>query len=78
MTSLTTILGMVPLGFFPGAGTEMIQPIGQTIVGGLSASTAITLVVTPIVYTLVNREHRGVGDRSAVVTVDGSEREVAG
>ncbi|WP_037572073.1 efflux RND transporter permease subunit [Spirochaeta cellobiosiphila] len=58
MTSLTTILGMVPMGFFPGSGTEMIQPIGQTIVGGLTGSTFITLFVTPIIYTLVNRDKK--------------------
>ena len=58
MTSLTTILGMVPMGFFPGDGTEMIQPIGQTIVGGLAGSTFITLFVTPVVYSLVNRDKK--------------------
>lgn len=58
MTSFTTILGMVPLGFFPGEGTEMVRPIGQTIVGGLAASTFITLFVTPIMYTIVNRDRK--------------------
>ncbi len=58
MTSLTTILSMVPMGFFPGEGTDMIQPIGQTIVGGLTSSTLITLFITPVVYTLVNREKK--------------------
>jgi len=58
MTSLTTILGMVPLGFFPGEGTEMIRPIGQTIVGGLTGATIITLFVTPIVYSLVQEEYQ--------------------
>ena len=58
MTSLTTILGMVPLGFFAAEGTETIQTIGQTIVGGLVASTFLTLFVTPVVYSLVNRDKK--------------------
>lgn len=58
MTSLTTILGMVPLGFFASEGTESIQAIGQTIVGGLIASTFLTLFVTPIIYSLVNKDKK--------------------
>ncbi|MDC7219452.1 MAG: efflux RND transporter permease subunit [Spirochaetales bacterium] len=55
MTSLTTILGMVPMAFFPGEGAEQIQPIGQTMVGGLISSTFMTLFVVPVVYYLLNR-----------------------
>ncbi|WP_020612100.1 efflux RND transporter permease subunit [Sediminispirochaeta bajacaliforniensis] len=58
MTSLTTILGMVPMGFFGSEGTESIQAIGQTIVGGLVASTFLTLFVTPVVYSLINRDRK--------------------
>ena len=54
MTSLTTILGMVPLAFFPGEGAETMQPIGKTIVGGLAASSIMTLFVTPVMYSLLN------------------------
>ncbi|MDR2808294.1 MAG: efflux RND transporter permease subunit [Spirochaetaceae bacterium] len=54
MTSLTTILGMAPIAFFPGAGAETIQPIGKTFVGGLSVSSIMTLFVTPIMYSLLN------------------------
>ncbi|MDR2070999.1 MAG: efflux RND transporter permease subunit, partial [Treponema sp.] len=43
MTSFTTILGMVPIAFFPGAGADTIQPIGKTFVGGLTVSSIMTL-----------------------------------
>jgi hydrophobic/amphiphilic exporter-1 (mainly G- bacteria), HAE1 family len=55
MTSLTTILGMVPMAFFPGEGAEQIQPIGQTMVGGLLSSTFMTLFVVPTMYYLLNK-----------------------
>lgn len=50
MTSLTTILGMVPMAFFPGEGSELVQPIGLTVVGGMSVSTILTLFIVPVVY----------------------------
>ncbi|MDR1948088.1 MAG: efflux RND transporter permease subunit [Spirochaetaceae bacterium] len=57
MTSLTTILGMAPIAFFPGAGADTIQPIGKTFVGGLTVSSLMTLFVTPVVYSLLNSRH---------------------
>jgi HAE1 family hydrophobic/amphiphilic exporter-1 len=57
MTSLTTILGMAPIAFFPGAGADTIQPIGKTFVGGLTVSSLMTLFVTPIVYSILNSRH---------------------
>jgi HAE1 family hydrophobic/amphiphilic exporter-1 len=57
MTSLTTILGMVPIAFFPGVGAESIQPIGKTFVGGLTISSFMTLFVTPIMYSILNSRH---------------------
>jgi multidrug efflux pump subunit AcrB len=57
MTSLTTILGMTPIAFFPGAGADTIQPIGKTFVGGLSVSTFMTLFVIPIMYSILNSRH---------------------
>ncbi|MCL2229966.1 MAG: efflux RND transporter permease subunit [Treponema sp.] len=54
MTSLTTILGMAPIAFFPGAGADSIQPIGKTFVGGLFVSTFMTIFVTPIMYSVLN------------------------
>jgi len=56
MTTLTTILGMVPLAFFPGEGSELVQPIGQTVIGGLATSTVITLVFIPVMYFVFNKK----------------------
>ena len=54
MTSLTTILGMAPIAFFPGVGADTIQPIGKTFVGGLFVSTFMTIFITPIMYSVLN------------------------
>jgi multidrug efflux pump subunit AcrB len=59
MTSLTTILGMAPIAFFPGAGADTIQPIGKTFVGGLFVSTFMTIFVTPVMYSVLN-SRRGI------------------
>ena len=57
MTGLTTIFSMIPIAFFPGSGTDTIQPIGKTFVGGLSVSFFMTLLVTPVMYSLLNSRH---------------------
>ncbi len=57
MTSLTTILGMMPLAFGSGEGAELVRPIGQTIVGGMIMSTLMTLFLVPMLYTRLNRKH---------------------
>ncbi|MDR1955469.1 MAG: efflux RND transporter permease subunit [Treponema sp.] len=59
MTSLTTILGMVPIAFFPGPGADTIQPIGKTFVGGLTISSCMTLLVTPVLYSIFHTAGRG-------------------
>jgi HAE1 family hydrophobic/amphiphilic exporter-1 len=54
MAGFTTIFAMIPIAFFPGAGTQTIQPIGQTFVGGLSVSFFMTLFITPVMYSVLN------------------------
>jgi HAE1 family hydrophobic/amphiphilic exporter-1 len=51
MTSLTTILALVPLAFDKGEGLDLIRPIGLTILGGLSVSTFFTLFIVPLIYS---------------------------
>jgi HAE1 family hydrophobic/amphiphilic exporter-1 len=56
MTTLTTIIGLVPMAFFPGEGSEMVAPIGKAIFGGLSFGTLMTLFLMPVVYYIFNRK----------------------
>jgi HAE1 family hydrophobic/amphiphilic exporter-1 len=51
MTSLTTILGMIPLAVGSGEGSEIWKPMGIAVVGGLTFSTLLTLVVIPAIYS---------------------------
>jgi HAE1 family hydrophobic/amphiphilic exporter-1 len=50
MTTTTTILGMVPMAMGIGEGSEIWQPMGISIIGGLTMSTILTLIVIPTVY----------------------------
>jgi HAE1 family hydrophobic/amphiphilic exporter-1 len=52
MTTLTTILGLVPMSLGIGEGAELQAPLARVVIGGLTASTMITLVFVPTVYTL--------------------------
>jgi hydrophobe/amphiphile efflux-1 (HAE1) family protein len=52
MTTFTTVLGMLPMAIGIGEGSEIWRPMGVAIVGGLTVSTMITLVLMPVVYTM--------------------------
>ena len=52
MTSLTTILGMVPMAIGSGEGSEMWRPMGVAVIGGLTVSTILTLLFVPTLYTI--------------------------
>ncbi len=68
MTTLTTILGMVPLAIGTGQGSEIWQSLGISIIGGMTFSTIITLVLIPALYSMMagygvhrrRRKHRKV------------------
>jgi HAE1 family hydrophobic/amphiphilic exporter-1 len=59
MTSLATILGLVPMSLGVGEGAELQAPLARVVIGGLTASTLITLVFVPTVYTIFEEGWKG-------------------
>jgi multidrug efflux pump subunit AcrB len=58
MTFLATFLDLIPMAVGLGRGSEANAPLARAVVGGLLTSTFLTLIVVPILYTLLNRENR--------------------
>ncbi len=56
MTSLTTALGLLPMAMGFGEGSEVRTPMAITVIGGLAVSTLLTLLVIPVVYSLMDRK----------------------
>lgn len=55
MTSLATIIGMIPMALKMGTGSEQYAPMAQAIIGGLSASVLLTVFIVPAAYLLIYR-----------------------
>jgi multidrug efflux pump subunit AcrB len=55
MTSLATIIGMVPMALKLGTGSEQYAPLARTIIGGLTVSVMLTVFIVPAAYLLVYR-----------------------
>ncbi len=55
MTSMTTILGMLPMALSRGMGKELYAPLGITIIGGLLISMLVTLILVPTAYAAVHQ-----------------------
>jgi multidrug efflux pump len=81
MTSISTVLGAVPIAFATGAGAETRNPMGIVVVGGLMLSTIITLYVIPIVYIIMDRlcvRLTGKSSAHGLIKAAEIERETAG
>jgi HAE1 family hydrophobic/amphiphilic exporter-1 len=59
MTSMTTMLGLMPMALGVGEGAELQAPLARVVIGGLAASTLVTLVLVPTVYTLFEEGFAG-------------------
>ena len=58
MTTLTTVLGLLPLSFGLGEGGETQAPLARVVIGGLLSSTLITLVLVPVIYSVFEQRLR--------------------
>jgi HAE1 family hydrophobic/amphiphilic exporter-1 len=56
MTALTTILALLVMALAIGEGSELLQPMAITAIGGLIYATLLTLVVVPTIYAMLNRK----------------------
>jgi HAE1 family hydrophobic/amphiphilic exporter-1 len=67
MTTLTTLLGMLPLALGFGDGNELQAPLARAVVGGLTLSTLVTLLIVPAILQMSRRTRAGVNERDAGV-----------
>ncbi|EDX85338.1 RND transporter, HAE1/HME family, permease protein [Synechococcus sp. PCC 7335] len=61
MTTASTVLGMIPIALGLGAGSELRQPLAVAIIGGLLTSTLLSLIVVPVLYSLLEDGWKKVG-----------------
>jgi cobalt-zinc-cadmium resistance protein CzcA len=59
MTALVAALGFVPMALATGTGSEVQRPLATVVIGGILSSTALTLVVLPVIYRMAHRDPRG-------------------
>jgi HAE1 family hydrophobic/amphiphilic exporter-1 len=57
MTAMTTILGLLPMAIGVGEGSEIRAPMAITVIGGMLVATFLTLIVIPVMYSLLDRKH---------------------
>ncbi len=73
MTTMAALLGALPLMLEQGTGSELRQPLGYTMVGGLLLSQALTLFTTPVVYLYLDRFSTWLGRSRAARRLEGNE-----
>ena len=69
MTTLTTVLGMLPMALSTGEGAEMMQALAISVIFGLTLSTVVTLVFIPVLYMWMNERKRKANARKMAKTI---------
>jgi multidrug efflux pump subunit AcrB len=64
MTSLATILGLIPMALKLGTGSEAYAPLARAIIGGLLVSVVVTVYLVPAAYILAHRNDRHIPEES--------------
>ena len=72
MTTLSTILGILPIALSLGAGAESRKPMGLAVIGGLLIGTVLTLYVIPVIYTMLTSRSERPSLEAATMTGDGA------
>jgi multidrug efflux pump subunit AcrB len=61
MTSLTTMLGMLPLAYGIGSGADMLRPLAVAVIGAVCISVLFSLIATPVFYRVLGRARHAAG-----------------
>ena len=64
MTSLATILGLIPMALKLGTGSEAYAPLARAIIGGLLVSVVVTVYLVPAAYILAHRNEKQISEES--------------
>lgn len=70
MTTLTTVLGLLPMALGISEGSEATAPLALVVIGGLLLSTLLTLVLVPVIYIILNKMSKGIKDSEEFVVAD--------
>ncbi len=74
MTTITTLVGLLPLALSRGEGSETWQPLGITMIGGLTVSTLITMFFVPTMYAIFHRKQKGKDLSSVQIKNQGTKK----
>ena len=70
MSTLTSVFGMLPLVLVPGAGSELYRGLGSVVIGGLSLSALLTLLIIPPLLSIFISRAEGQRPESAVAPIE--------